>query len=548
MPSSQVSNNAFNEATTGVLQILARALQWTEGPAGHLEMATEMATIMTLAFQSHAWSATAIPLILLSAAMELMEHVDHVGQTSFLTVLVWKNIKCDDPRIEHHHLYGMAHKGLTAWIPAPISQPPDTPPVTNPPAVPSLAAKSKPPGSDKIKIVGDITKSDPFQKRKRRSTGASEEVAIGHEEKVITPASVDKDIAEIVALGPTNTTPTRPKPKPKNKQVEIVVSSGSDVPMDRKGKGKEATLLVETDWRDYERRKSRAPWYEIQKRVSTRTATRDWQTSGAMFMEHKASAAPEPVAMMNMVVEADVNANTPITVIPLTPAPCLKDSPPSSARDMVIDLSSDTVVRDLQAMTLEVVGDLVSPFMVVQDTINHLQAQVADIRSQNTKMAELVQTMNARLGAQDTDIHTMEKMCAEITILQEEVKALHAESQTRETQIWNADAMLTAQGNCTAVLMDAYESIHQCVVPNLPVPPHFNNAVFFPAAGHTAPYSQGMSAGQAQAMEWLYFNFTPGPSMIASNSILNIAATHAGPSGSQTNPPSSELASRKVPA
>ncbi|KAG1799145.1 hypothetical protein EV424DRAFT_1546075 [Suillus variegatus] len=252
MPSSEVSNKAFNEVIAGMLQILARALQSSEGPAGHLNMATEMANIMTPAFQTHAQSATEIPLILLSVAMELMEHVDRVSQTSFLSVLVWNNIKSNDSRIEHHQLYGKAHKVITASAQAPMSQPPDTPPVeatTNTPAVPSVVAKSKPPGrsvtwktpidlcedSDEVEIVGDITESDGLHKRKWRSTGASEEVAVCHEDKVIAPALVDK--AEDVALGNTNTTPTRPRPKPKSKWVEIVVSSGSEVPMDRKGKG-----------------------------------------------------------------------------------------------------------------------------------------------------------------------------------------------------------------------------------------------------------------------------------------------------------------------
>ncbi|KAG1828933.1 hypothetical protein EV424DRAFT_1536165 [Suillus variegatus] len=510
MPSSEVSNKAFNEVTAGVLQILARALQSSEGPAGHLNMATEMANIMTPAFQTHAQSATEIPPILLSAAMELMEHVDRVSQTLFLSVPVWNNIKSNDSRIEHHQLYGKAHKVITASAPAPMSQPPDTPPVkatTNTPAVPSVVAKSKPPGrsvmrrtpidlcedSDKVKIVGDITESNALHKRKRRSTGASEEVTMCHEDKVIVPVLVDK--AEDVTPGNMNTMPTRPRPKPKSKQVEIVVSSESEVPTDRKGKGREVTLLSETHQRDRERKKSRdvssgrlpkkasnhpplmrnagdqrKSWYEVQKRASTRTATHDRQQSEAMLAEQKAMVAPEPVGSRSTAMQADVNAvssqnalslppsylvkNTPIAAIPLTLPPCPTQSPPSFAEEMEVDASGDTVAKDLQAMTLEVKLDSMSPLTAVQDTINDLQTQ-------------------------DTDIRAMEKMCAEIAGLQEEVKALHAESQIREAQIRSADAMLTAQGHCTAVLMDAYESIWQRVVPNPPVP-HFNNAVFFP--------------------------------------------------------------------
>jgi hypothetical protein len=236
--------------------------------------------------------------------MELMEHVDRVGQTSFLSVLVWNNIKSNDSRIERHQLYGKAHKVITASAPAPMLQPPDTTPVeatTNTPAVPSVAAKSKPPGrsvtrkmpidlcqdSDEVEIVGDITQSDALHKRKQSSTGGSAEVAVCSEDKVIAPAIVDK--AEDVAPSNTNTTLTRPRPKPKSKRVETVVSSGSEVPMDRKGKGREVTLPSETHRRDRERKKSRdvssggppkkasdhpppmlnagdqrKPWYEVQ--------------------------------------------------------------------------------------------------------------------------------------------------------------------------------------------------------------------------------------------------------------------------------------------
>ncbi|KAG1859426.1 hypothetical protein C8R48DRAFT_673968 [Suillus tomentosus] len=236
MPSSEISNKAFNEVTTGVLQIWARALQSSEGSTGHLNMATEMANIMTPAFQTHAQSATEIPPILLLAAMELMKHVYCVGQTSFLSVPVWNNIKSNDSCIEHHQLYGKAHMVITALAPAAMSQPPDTPLVeatTNTPAVPSVVAKSKPPGrsvmrkklidlcqdSDKVKIIGDITQSDALHKRKQRSTGGSEEGAVCHEDKVIAPVIVDK--AEDVSPGNTNATPTRPRPKPKSKRVEI---------------------------------------------------------------------------------------------------------------------------------------------------------------------------------------------------------------------------------------------------------------------------------------------------------------------------------------
>ncbi|KAG1879007.1 uncharacterized protein F5891DRAFT_1204396 [Suillus fuscotomentosus] len=562
MPSSEDSNKAFNEATTGVLQILARALQLTDGVASHLDMVKEMANIMTRAFQTHAWSATVIPPILLLAAMELMEHVDRVSQTSFLSV-------------ERHQLYLKAHKAITGLIPAPISQAPPVKLPTDPAALPSVVAKSKKPGSDsdEVEIVEGMTQSDDLRKRKRTSSGAteSEPVAASNQaaKDAIALVMAENDMAKDVAPGNTDTMPTRPKGKPKSKQVEIVILSRSDITMDRKGKGKEVVLPVEMDWRDHGWKKSRAvssnrppikgnhlstesppmapagdqwkPWYEAQKQASTVATMVKRQKSQGMSKEHQVTATAESVGDVGMALEADIRANTTIAAVPHTP-PRQSQSPLSFAGDMDIDLVGDTVARDLQAMTLEVKTDSKSLLTVVQDTINELQTQVADIRTQNAEMAELIQNMNGRLAAQDTDIRAMEKMHAKMAILQEEVKALHAESQTRDSQLRNADAMLTAQGNCTAVLMDAYESICQCVVPNQTVP-HFSNATFFPPASQSAPYSQGMSAGQAQVMEQLYFNLTPVPSTIAGNSVSNIAE----PSGSQINCPSSESASGRGP-
>ncbi|KAG2108901.1 uncharacterized protein F5147DRAFT_652498 [Suillus discolor] len=441
-------------------------------------------------------------------------------------------VPCQRNKINCHIRHGYLRKP-DQWCPTCIVKLP-----TDSAVLPSVVAKSKTPGSDEVEIVEGMTQSDVLQKRKRTSTGAteSEPVAASHQAtgNVIAPAMAENDMAKDVAPGNTDAMPTRPKGKPESKWVEIVISSGSEVTMDRKGKGKAVALPVETDQRDRGRKKSRdvssnrppiqgnhsstntlpmatasdqrKPWYEIQKRTSTAATTVKRQKSQGMFREHQATATPESVGDIGMALEADIRA----------------------------------------AMTLEVKTDSESLLTVIQDNINNLQTQVADIRTQNAEMAELIQNMNPRLTAQDTDIRAMEKMRAEIEILQEEVKALHAESQTRESQIRNTDAMLTAQGNCTAVLMDAYESLCQRVVPNQTVP-HFNNATFFPPAGHTATYSQGMSAGQAQAMERLYFNLTPVPSMITGNSVPNIA-TRARPSGSQTNRPSGKLASGRSPA
>ncbi|KAG2058520.1 hypothetical protein BDR06DRAFT_1004229 [Suillus hirtellus] len=395
MPSSEESNKAFNEATAGVLQILARALQLTNGAAGHLDMAKEM----TPAFQTHARSATVILPILLLVAMELMEHVD------------CSTISCISRPTRQSQVQSQ-----------PMSQAPPVQLPTDPVALPSVVAKSKKPGSDsdEVEIVEGMTQSDDLRKRKHTSSGTTESELVTASNQAAEDAIVlvmaENDMAKDVAPGNTDTMPTRPKGKPKSKQVEIVILSRSDVTMDRKGKGKEVVLPVEMDWRDLGRKKSRdvssnrppikenysstesppmAPasdqWsivylffcfldhFMLQKWASTVATTVKWQKSQGMSKEHQVTATAESVGNVGMALKADIRANTTIATIPHMP-PQQSQSPPSFARDMDIDPAGDTVARDLQAMILEVKTDLESLLTVIQDTINELQTQVADIR------------------------------------------------------------------------------------------------------------------------------------------------------------------------
>lgn len=192
----------------------------------------------------------------------------------------------------------------------------------------------------------------------------------------------------------------------------------------------------------------------------------------------------------------------------------------SIAEEMEIDTSDDAVFKNLQAMSLEVNKDSVSLPMAkdVQDTINHLCNEVAELRTHNAAAVKLVNTMQVWLAAQDTKICTMETLCADIAILQEEVKTLHAESQRRDAQLRSAEAWVTSQGTSTTLLMDAYESLRKHIIPDLSGPSHFNHGMFFPPAGQVPsagdipPASLDMTIGQTQAMEHLYFNLTPGPS------------------------------------
>lgn len=52
-------------------------------------------------FNAHGVTATLVPPVLLSAAMEMQEHLD-AAQQSFASAPVWPKIRADDPRIQQH--------------------------------------------------------------------------------------------------------------------------------------------------------------------------------------------------------------------------------------------------------------------------------------------------------------------------------------------------------------------------------------------------------------------------------------------------------------
>ncbi|KAG1720017.1 hypothetical protein EDB19DRAFT_1966659 [Suillus lakei] len=103
MPSAETSNKAVNHAAAQVIQVLAGAVKLRDGNLEHLWLAVQMGEIMSPVFATHAISATVVPPVLLSAAMEVLEHLDPTRQW-FVSVPVWENITANDPRIQQHPL------------------------------------------------------------------------------------------------------------------------------------------------------------------------------------------------------------------------------------------------------------------------------------------------------------------------------------------------------------------------------------------------------------------------------------------------------------
>ncbi|KAG1733406.1 uncharacterized protein EDB91DRAFT_1084459 [Suillus paluster] len=116
MPSAETSNKAFIDAAAQVIQILAGVVTLQDSNPEHLRLAMQVGDILSHGFETHGISATVVPPVLLSAAMEMLEHLDRTRQ-HFVSVPMWKNITADDPRVQQHPL---KDKARTLFVSRPV--------------------------------------------------------------------------------------------------------------------------------------------------------------------------------------------------------------------------------------------------------------------------------------------------------------------------------------------------------------------------------------------------------------------------------------------
>ncbi|KAG1879773.1 hypothetical protein F4604DRAFT_1679359 [Suillus subluteus] len=278
-----------------------------------------------------------------------------------------------------------------------------------------------------------------------------------------------------------------------------------------------------------------------------------------MLLSDDSAAAPtDPPPTMSVPAIATISLVPSSSPLPkssqtlkwrVLPPPETQRSPVMSDT-MDIDLSGDAVVKELEAMTLKM-GDSASPVEKnhgLQAVINSLKTELTELCARHTASTLLILNMNVRLAEQETSIQNLEAMRDELTALQQDVKDMQVESHSREEQLRTPKAKLAEQAHSTSILQEAYESLRQCVMPNVSIPPAFSNTMFLPIPSYSTPYSQGFSAGQAQAMEHLYTNITPGPSTAAGMSVAHAASSSGqnGVAGSSTNQNASSSHLRRV--
>ncbi|KAG2082969.1 uncharacterized protein F5147DRAFT_783105 [Suillus discolor] len=515
MPSTEVSNKALNDAAARVQQIVAQAVEWKNGPTGHLTMAMDIAKFLSPVFEQHGRSVSMIPPLLLSAAMELQGHLDPVTRQSFLSAPVWRNIVANDSRIRKHPLYQKALTFISSSNPSAISHSPvqlAQQVIADAPAESPVGSKPKPRPHDAIEIIDHVAATNVI----------GPDIHKGKGKETAPPENVDGDTP--VKVLKAETTMVRQKPMPKRKQTQATGGrKGTEVPPPVDSVDGDGSALLQ-------RKRSRDSSQNEQLTKSMSSATRPplsthtgdqckpWfeeplpllaTVAGRLTMSkrHKSSHRhttskeydedPLPEAAGDVAKESAVGTNTininvatidnatqkrlslpPVTSVsayspsslessptlshPEKPPPRHVQPPPSHTQLMDIDVPADTVVKDLQAMTLDATKDSVLVLKSHEDmynTIHNLHNQVVELRTRNAAAADSLEALNVRVAAQDAEMRSMETLHTDVAVLQDQIHTLQAKSRTHENQLRAADVKLASQGSTTAVLQDAYEAL-----------------------------------------------------------------------------------------
>ncbi|KAG1726371.1 hypothetical protein EDB19DRAFT_1833434 [Suillus lakei] len=492
MPSADISNKVVSNATAQVMQVLARVVRLKDGNPNHLKLAVEMGEIMTPIFATYAMLVTFIPLVLLSAAMEMVEHLDPMRQ-QFSSVPVWENIQADNLRIQQHPLKDKAHNvAVSGLVPAiPLD------PVTGITRVRvNLAGvgwpKPKPMPTKKVAINSAVVpgagssrpKPKPLSKKKMPEEPCLEDDGIE-----IVPGHADN--------GPNVTDQVIDKGKGKEiappKDMQEVEGRGRTLTIKKRRRDSTPSqpLVTAAIW---------MPWFAdtlpLLARISKRHKVApvpmapavdllkediNADNNGSELVLHcdqclkvsklkclhaKADTPPMP---KDIPIEDDaeawaspalsVDSVPPIaTLLPAchSPEPATSSSSPilDPARQSVVpppqqvmelDSSGDAIVDELQAMTLEVLNDnvaLSSKQLGLQDVSDGVQAKLVKLQAHHTTTTDLVNALTERIAAQDTNIRELQGLRTQLTAVQNEIKVLQEESVTHDQTLRHAQEQL----------------------------------------------------------------------------------------------------------
>ncbi|KAG2127664.1 hypothetical protein DEU56DRAFT_915626 [Suillus clintonianus] len=544
MPSAETSNKALSDAAAQVLQILAVAIMLQDGNPEHLRFAVQVGNIMTPVFAMHSSSATVVPPVLLSAAMEMQEHLDDTRQW-FVSAPVWENIGADDPRIQQHPLKDKARTILVSRpVPststAAVAQSTPGPGPSRPKPKPKPALKKKPAegkldkGKAKEVVPPEDVQGDQGRGRtlaiekRRRDSGSSPTPA--------PPGGLQSSSGN--AAPPPQATFSKkqkiaqdPVPPPADAPQEDITAD-KDAPelvphcdqcikvsvICRRGYGASGGTLkacARCSKGKFKCSRSKIDAGEVPKGQPRRprSSSRRRPPTQDIVMEADAAAPHAPAYSVPPIATLSPDSRSPDPSSPPTVDPPRQSVVPSLQDSMEVDSDRDAMIDDLQAMTLEVMNDraaLLSKRSGLQESTNSVRAEVAKLQARHTATADLVHALTDRTDAQDADIQGLRDFRAAIDALQNQVNALQEQSP--------------GKNRLPSVLQDAYNALrHRVLGHNQPIPPPFSGPMYHANPSYSGNHSMMPSMGQMQAMEHLYFNLPAGASAMGGPSVGNVA-------------------------
>ncbi|KAG1872222.1 hypothetical protein F4604DRAFT_1925834 [Suillus subluteus] len=566
MPSSDISNEALSDATAQVLQILAIALKLKEGHTDHMKIAVEMGNILSPNFAMYGMLATSIHLVLLSVAMELLEHLDP-SQKNFVSAPEWKNIKANDPRIKKHPLAEKAHlffricadpsrhiAGLSTggWCRSSCA---DAGCCWLIQAQVKGQAFTEEEEGGGVEIVpagdgGDVAPAADKPSEMAKGKGKEGKGKGKGKAKDVAPPEDDSTPSRSPDEDQSNSRPTALMAIPKKQKVaqSLTTQVGDllkeDVNADNDGPElvprceqciKVYVLVTIHGWRVLILHpasnlcsRSKAKCSHVKggnppkpTSINRRTPSSSQQCLAAEDMLESDDAISGPALVVHSVPPIMILATDRSSLEPAQVSSSLILNPLSDSLldHMEVDMLGDSMLHELQAMTLEVRQDSAAMHAKssgLQDTVNHLRSEVNKLEARHLATADLVTEMNQCLAVQEIDI----------------LKVLQEDAATCDQQLQRAEEQLARQEHTTGLLQDGYNALRQCVMaPNQSfAATPFPNGVFLT----NVPYSSNqsvipLSVAQTQALEALYLNMPTSASGLGGSFLGNVAG------GSQTN-------------
>ncbi|KIK33030.1 hypothetical protein CY34DRAFT_18649 [Suillus luteus UH-Slu-Lm8-n1] len=543
MPTAEVFNAAMGEAAEQLLTIVEKGANLRDGHPGHLKLAIEIADLLSTEFNAHGMTATLIPPGLLSAAMEMQEHLD-VAQQSFTSAPVWASIRDNDPQIQHHP---MKEKAQIITVARPQHQ--------------QTAATNESTGN--ANNAAAPAPAPAKAKANAQAKGKGKEVVSAENEGVVNRGAAPPQVGETAIIQTKTTKCPKVVPESVTNDVPKVISpkensklyldgSELDPPCNgcikvsaicREGFGVTGATLKACGWCAWQKLRCTLAKAGPGEQGRTRSQSRHRPQAEDMVVDDDdiPNATNTALPPLHATSLSPTTSVPPIATLDSETAPPAQQSessmldPPHGQQTMDLDLdeSGDGLTKVLEGMTLEVMQDsvdLTAQNAALWDHTTNLQMTITVLHAENVAAAAQLKALQARITAQDVALHELQGLRVEVVVLHDEVKMLRGESSTRDQQLRCAQDQLGQQERMTAALQDTYNAIRQCLTSQ----PHslsspFTNSLYLanPMYGTGQPMVP-LSMGQMQNMEGLYLNLPSSVANISNGSMLGAPA--AGPS------------------